>query len=130
MKWSVDLVVHIFACCTFLTLSVSSEKSDSQRERLHEFVKTILGFKGNPSLPPVNPAQEAPKYMLDLYERFKDGPISKGQLTGNTVRSIKAKIGMLYVIIILNRFYSLSLSLSPSRKHTYVILTPLNPTFI
>ena len=88
-------MVHIFACCTFLSLSVTSEKSANQKERLHEFVKTMLGFKEDPSTVPVNPAQDAPKYMLDLYERFKDGPISKGQLTGNTVRSIKAKIGKL-----------------------------------
>jgi hypothetical protein len=36
---------------------------------------------------------EAPKYMLDLYERFKNNQIAKGSLMGNTVRSIQADIG-------------------------------------
>lgn len=93
MQWSVCLVVRMFACCTLFSIYVTSEDSESQKEKLHQFVKTMLGFKESPNMPhPSNPAEEAPKYMLDLYERFKDGPISKGQLTGNTVRSIKAKI--------------------------------------
>lgn len=93
MQWSASLVVRVFACCTFFSIYVTSEDSESQREKLHQFVKTMLGFKESPNMPhPKNPAEEAPKYMLDLYERFKDGPISKGQLSGNTVRSIKAKI--------------------------------------
>lgn len=55
----------------------------------------MLGFKESPNMPhPEHGAEDAPKYMLDLYERFKHGPISKGRTEGNTVRSIQAKIGM------------------------------------
>ena len=103
MQWSAGLMVRMFACCTFFSIYVTSDNSESQKEKLHQFVKTMLGFKESPNMPrPENPAEEAPKYMLDLYERFKNGPISKGQLTGNTVRSIKAKIGKLNNTIFIN----------------------------
>jgi hypothetical protein len=66
---------------------------------MHDVVQSMLGFKGSPNMPhPAHMGEDAPKYMLDLYERFKNGPISKGQTEGNTVRSIKAKIGMFMFI--------------------------------
>lgn len=66
---------------------------------MHETVRTLLGFKDSPKyrskiLPhPDKIEDEAPKYMLDLYERFKNNQIAKGSLMGNTVRSIQADIG-------------------------------------
>lgn len=66
---------------------------------MHETVQTLLGFKDSPKyrskiLPhPDKIEDEAPKYMLDLYERFKNNQIAKGSLMGNTVRSIQADIG-------------------------------------
>jgi hypothetical protein len=74
-----------------------------QNIMLHEAVRTLLGFKE--SLVPQTrsdllpfPGQKSddekpPQYMLDLYEKFKNSRISKGQLSGNTVRSIHAEIG-------------------------------------
>ncbi|XP_069125272.1 bone morphogenetic protein 3-like [Argopecten irradians] len=67
-----------------------------QNVLLNESIKTLLGFKDE--LPrghhssPYGVGQEAPKYMLDLYERFRNSQISKGHLSGNTVRSIHAEI--------------------------------------
>ncbi|KAK2156983.1 hypothetical protein LSH36_201g03053 [Paralvinella palmiformis] len=37
----------------------------------------------------------APKYMLDLYEKYKDGRIRSGKQVANTVRSIQAEVGVI-----------------------------------
>nr|ANJ60739.1 bone morphogenetic protein 3 [Pinctada fucata] len=65
---------------------------------LHQAVGTLLGFKewselrGRELPDPNAKSKEAPRYMMDLYEKFKNSRISKGQLSGNTVRSINAEI--------------------------------------
>jgi hypothetical protein len=52
----------------------------------HILLWTLLGFKDSPKyrskiLPhPDKIEDEAPKYMLDLYERFKNNQIAKGSL--------------------------------------------------
>lgn len=64
---------------------------------MHETVRNILGFKDSPKylgklLPHPNKIDEAPKYMMTLYERFKNNRIAKGRLLGNTVRCIEGQI--------------------------------------
>ncbi|XP_021343121.1 bone morphogenetic protein 3-like [Mizuhopecten yessoensis] len=76
---------------------LSREVSDGpQNVLLNEAVKTLLGFKDehprDQISSPYGVGQEAPKYMLDLYDRFRNSQISKGHLSGNTVRSIHAEI--------------------------------------
>lgn len=95
MKHSARASVGVVTLC-LLTLVRTDEKSDLlvNKSRMHDVVQTMLGFREAPQMPyPTHSAESAPKYMLDLYERFKDRPISKGQAEGNTVRSIQAKIG-------------------------------------
>lgn len=95
MKHSSRTVLGFCVLC-FLT-SVKSEDGKSDllvnRRRMHNVVKSMLGFSDSPNMPhPQHSATAAPKYMLDLYERFRQGPISTGKTEGNTVRSIEAKI--------------------------------------
>lgn len=86
-----------------LTRSSKQEKivvNGNKNVVMHETFRTLLGFSDSPKyksklLPhPGKIENEAPKYMMDLYERFKNNQIAKGQLLGNTVRSIQADIGM------------------------------------
>lgn len=87
-----------FVVCVPATLTTETPVRDAggkQNVLLHEAVKSLLGFKGDPKASPTPNlwGEEAPKYMMDLYDRFKNSPIYKGQLTGNTVRSIHADTG-------------------------------------
>lgn len=84
--------------CTLCLLTFVRTNTDSDlvvnKNKMHNAVKTLLGFAEGADMPhPSNVAESAPRYMLDLYDRFKNGPISMGQTEGNTVRSIQAKIG-------------------------------------
>ncbi|XP_033742698.1 bone morphogenetic protein 3-like [Pecten maximus] len=91
---TVNLTVWL-AVLTCVVLSREASEGP-QNVLLNEAVKTLLGFKDE--LPrnklsfPYGVGQEAPKYMLDLYDRFRNSQISKGHLSGNTVRSIHAEI--------------------------------------
>lgn len=60
-------------------------------------LQTLLGFPAK-SLTPGSAighfdSRLAPQYMLDLYERYKDGRIRSGGQVANTVRSIQAERG-------------------------------------
>lgn len=87
----------VYFMCTFL--GVTFGKADQKNVLLHEAVRTLLGFQESPdryqklqTVPNVL-SEQAPQYMMDLYEKFKNNRISKGHLSGNTVRSIHAEIG-------------------------------------
>lgn len=72
--------------------------NEKQNVMLHQTVKTLLGFRETPKdpqlLPNPNDANEvAPKYMLDLYERYRYGGTRRGKMRGNTVRCIQSDIG-------------------------------------
>ena len=91
-------------------ISGETQLSATQTVLLKHAVKDLLGFSQIPptqkpkvevkgkldSLFGASVEDEAPQYMMDLYEKYKYGKISKGRKTGNTVRSIKAHIGKLY----------------------------------
>ncbi|XP_052818743.1 bone morphogenetic protein 3-like [Mya arenaria] len=85
--------------CTFCTICVFSivkpEVSDVMvdNDRMHLAVRSMLGFAGEPRGPrPALSADNAPKYMLDLYNMISEGRMSTEQLQGNTVRSIQSSI--------------------------------------
>jgi hypothetical protein len=88
--------VYLLLACLGGTLG----KTDQKNVLLHEAVRTLLGFQESPNryhksqqtVPGVL-SEQAPQYMMDLYEKFKNNRISKGHLSGNTVRSIHAEIG-------------------------------------
>lgn len=80
-------------------VGVTFGKADQKNVLLHDAVRTLLGFQESPdryqkpqTVPKVL-SEQAPQYMMDLYEKFKNNRISKGHLSGNTVRSIHAEIG-------------------------------------
>lgn len=88
----------VYFMCTFL--GVTFGKADQKNVLLHEAVRTLLGFQESPdryqklqTVPNVL-SEQAPQYMMDLYEKFKNNRISKGHLSGNTVRSIHAEIAV------------------------------------
>ncbi|VDI68563.1 bone morphogenetic protein 3/3B [Mytilus galloprovincialis] len=95
------LKLTILFSISTLTRSSKQEKivvNGNKNVVMHETFRTLLGFSDSPKyksklLPhPGKIENEAPKYMMDLYERFKNNQIAKGQLLGNTVRSIQADI--------------------------------------
>ena len=63
---------------------------------------------GRPHHPAPDAARPAPRYMLDLYEKYKNGwLLQNSQVAANTVRSIQAEIGgghldILYVFMLTN----------------------------
>ena len=75
-----------------------SQHKDEQNILMQHAVKTLLGFKEVPrrdsgNVPSPYNTKVAPKFMLDLYQKYKDGKIRSGRQTANTVRSIQADIG-------------------------------------
>ncbi|XP_062566779.1 bone morphogenetic protein 3-like [Saccostrea cucullata] len=87
-------LVYLFY--TYLGVTIGS--ADQKNVLLHEAVRTLLGFEESPArylklqTVPNFLSEQAPQYMMDLYEKFKNSRISKGHLSGNTVRSIHAEI--------------------------------------
>lgn len=81
--------------------SKDSDKSSNVQqdtELLQEAVRNLLGFKDLPQsesgrMIDVEDRKMAPKYMLDLYEKFKSGDIQQDNADANTVRSIHSQIG-------------------------------------
>ena len=47
-----------------------------------------------PRLLQADPPRQPPPYMLHLYAQYKNGGVERGQVVANTVRSIRAEIGM------------------------------------
>ena len=103
MHVSFSILLHICMLCV-LVKATDGILLGKQNVRLHEAMRSLLGYRSGPSndhllprgrrLPdPYDVKQEAPKYMLDLYAKFRNTQISKGQLSGNTVRSIHGDIG-------------------------------------
>ncbi|KAK3592663.1 hypothetical protein CHS0354_015963 [Potamilus streckersoni] len=94
----------LIALLIFWYADAKIENESRQNVILHETIRTLLGFKEIPyrvsnSMPhPSHPGEDAPKYMMDLYEKFKSGPISKGKLSGNTVRSIHAETVLISLV--------------------------------
>nr|WND63736.1 bone morphogenetic protein 3 [Sinonovacula constricta] len=85
------LKTYVCVCVLLVWSAVNAGNTEVDGVKMHNFVKSMLGFTGEVR----NEKKltgEAPKFMLDLYERFKDGPISKGQMSSNTIRSIQPKI--------------------------------------
>ncbi|XP_061168044.1 bone morphogenetic protein 3-like [Saccostrea echinata] len=88
--------VYLFYTCLGVTIS----STDQKNVLLHEAVRTLLGFQDSPGrylklqTVPNFLSEQAPQYMMDLYEKFKNSRISKGHLSGNTVRSIHAEIAV------------------------------------
>lgn len=87
--------------CTLCSISLlliarvnSTSSGNVNSERINDILQSLLGFKGKPRLQQdFNVEEDAPKYMLDLYELVKDGQTAR-QLRSDTVRSIKATTGM------------------------------------
>lgn len=109
------VILFICVCNIQNVFGVKDEKVDisgKQSVLLRRAVRTLLGFTKNPTsrsrlLPnPDKLSEEAPQYMMDLYERFKNTRISKGHLFGNTVRSIQAEIGKTSLSLSLSLFRS------------------------
>ena len=89
------------------TVQTTTTLSGTQNVLLQHAVKDLLGFKELPAAGTPKPRvekwdgkggprgrDEAPKYMMKLYEKYKyGGAISNGQQFGNTARSISASIG-------------------------------------
>ena len=94
-------IIYIFLASLFLCLSSSATDNEGlagqQRLLLKHAVKTLLGFEELPDprgyIPSPKDMGAASRYMMDLYNRHKEGAITKGKYTGNTVRSIHANIG-------------------------------------
>ena len=107
-------MAHSGILILLLVLGTSSSDSDDRRDGgavvrapapgksliLKHAIRTLLGFHklpnpgGHPTASgPHGMEGAAPKYMMDLYQKYKDGTIMKGDRTGNTVRSIHADIG-------------------------------------
>ena len=81
-----------------------TSRSDRRNVLLHEAVRKLLGFESSPSprrrqgralLPDPRRPPPMPKYVLDLYEKYRSGEMREGPSLGNTVRSIPAEIGEL-----------------------------------
>ncbi|KAH3734866.1 hypothetical protein DPMN_041316 [Dreissena polymorpha] len=73
----------------------SDESSDLTVDngRMHEAVRSLLGFKGNPrAVHPARLQRDAPQFMMDLYNRISEGGMPASKLKGNTVRSLRSKI--------------------------------------
>ena len=79
-------------------------RGDRRNVLLHEAVRKLLGFGSSPPvrrrqdralLPDPRRPPPMPKYVLDLYEKYRSGEMREGQSLGNTVRSIPAEIGEL-----------------------------------
>lgn len=93
----------LFLISTLLSDSAKEERivlKGNKNLVMHETFRNLLGFKDSPKylgklLPHPNKIDEAPKYMMTLYERYKNNRIVKGSLLGNTVRCIEGQIGML-----------------------------------
>ena len=68
---------------------------------LHDAVRELLGFQKLPDTSEFDHdllkghgfRDDAPRYMMQLYEEYKYGTITKGRNYGNTLRSINAQIG-------------------------------------
>ncbi|KAL4239221.1 Bone morphogenetic protein 3 [Mactra antiquata] len=94
MKHSSRTLIGVCTLCLLAFVRTDNE-SDLivNKNKMHDAVKSMLGFSEGGDMPhPSDITGSAPRYMLDLYDRFKNGPISKGRAEGNTVRSIEAKI--------------------------------------
>ena len=97
--------------------------SGTQNILLQHAVKDLLGFKDLPAAGTPKPRvdkwngkggprgrDEAPKYMMKLYEKYKyGGAISNGQQYGNTARSISAATGNFFLRFLL-QFYKTCLA--------------------
>ncbi|XP_074647688.1 uncharacterized protein LOC141903468 [Tubulanus polymorphus] len=83
----------------FAATAARQNLSKNQSAILQHAVKNMLGFKELPKEKPHGGNREfpqelkPPKYMLDLYERYKFSTFPKGEQRGNTVRLIYADIG-------------------------------------
>ena len=87
------LCVYVVYTCLHVCACAVESGNGFTSENMKQMVKSMLGFKDFPgSKKSFLDKKEAPQYMLDLYERFKDRPVSVGQSNSNTVRSIEAKI--------------------------------------
>ncbi|XP_025109610.1 LOW QUALITY PROTEIN: bone morphogenetic protein 3-like [Pomacea canaliculata] len=69
---------------------------------LHEAVRQLLGFSSSPEskpgqgsafLPDPSRPPPMPKYVMDLYDKYRSGEMQDGPTLGNTIRSIHAEIG-------------------------------------
>ena len=108
---SMTIVSYIVLYLAILNESVhrglGSEHPDVTRIRhqtpadsvaLQKAAQRLLGLRDIPTnegVPTDFDVKMAPKYMLDLYEKYKDGRIRSGKRVANTVRSIQAQVGKL-----------------------------------
>ena len=78
----------------------NDDADEQQKHRLHQAVRTLLG----PNVPEDVPGgadsvnwggatPEPPRYMMRLYEKYRDGSLGRDKESANTVRSIPAQIG-------------------------------------
>ncbi|CAH1793577.1 unnamed protein product [Owenia fusiformis] len=72
----------------------NGDLSSDQHVMLQHTIKNMLGYEKLPSDPKSKSTvmETAPKYMLDLYEKYRNGRFKKDEDRGNTVRSIHASI--------------------------------------
>ena len=76
----------------------SAQRIAKQNAMLQNGVKTLMGYKdlplGEKGVVRGTPdGRVVPRYMLDLYSKFKNTDIVTGGGLANTVRSISAEIG-------------------------------------
>jgi len=95
-------VVHV------LLAARANPSSDSHvnKDRVYDIIQSMLGFKERPSVgQKLSVGENAPKYMLDLYELVKNGNLNQ-QMRGDTVRSVKAQLGEYFITIFPSRISS------------------------
>ena len=102
-----------------------TSRSDRRNVLLHEAVRKLLGFESSPSprrrqgralLPDPRRPPPMPKYVLDLYEKYRSGEMREGPSLGNTVRSIPAEIGELTSVCVCVCVLSLIHISEPTRR--------------
>ena len=85
-------------------------KTKEDKVELRKAAQRLLGLRHLPSgsrRPRDFDVKMAPKYMLDLYEKYKDGRFRSGKQVANTVRSIQAEVGeySMYLFVLITPLF-------------------------
>ena len=95
-------IVKLTVLCYLPSVLSDAQTPDSESEHrtIQQTMQGVLGLQNTPSQSSEQSWTDsdfdmkmAPKYMLDLYEKYRDGRILSGKQVANTVRSIQAQIG-------------------------------------
>ncbi|XP_046379229.1 bone morphogenetic protein 3-like [Haliotis cracherodii] len=100
MKNPSCLVIFVYILFHYVVTKDQGSNIDAGKNiLLHEAVRKLLGFTSTPPKPsrkipnPYEKETNPPKYILDLYEKYKFSESHQEELLGNTVRSLHAEIG-------------------------------------